>query len=511
MKLNLANASKASSRTTVLENSTPAGDDDFELWDQNQMLRSEQQNAYNGSRWGHGGWCKPSCIPITVILTLIVLVVLLPLLEHNNDRNSSNAKGNSTPYVCSDTCRVKLVESIPEGLVYPPDSPNFPSTFDAWSELLSLANKTLDIASFYWSLRSGDVYNHSSSWQGEKIFQSILNAGTQQGLKIRIAQSAPTQQQPNLDTEILIKRKAAVVRSVNFPRLFGGGVLHTKLWIVDGKHMYVGSANMDWRSLTQVKELGVLVTNCSCLVSDVEKIFEVYWMMGKDDSHIPPVWPKNLSSLYNISSPLKIDFDDEVRFNTYLSSSPPQMSTKYRVDDIDAILNVIQNAEKFIHISVMDYFPLTIYTPKLRYWPVIDNALRVAAVENRVSIKLLVSWWNHSSPSEDFFLRSIEALSDSYNGVDIQVKRFIVPSTEDQAKIPFGRVNHNKYMVTERTAYVGTSNWSGDYFINTAGIGLILQDSEHERNESVSTIRSDLASIFERDWSSMYAVELRRN
>lgn len=56
-----------------------------------------------------------------------------------------------------------------------------------------------------------------------------------------------------------------------------------------------------------------------------------------------------------------------------------------------------------------------------RYWPVIDNALRVAAVENRVTIKLLISWWNHSRPAEDFFLRSIEALSDSYDGVDIQV------------------------------------------------------------------------------------------
>lgn len=66
-------------------------------------------------------------------------------------------------------------------------------------------------------------------------------------------------------------------------------------------------------------------------------------------------------------------------------------------------------------------------------------------------------------------------------------------------------------MVTERTAYIGTSNWSGDYFINTAGIGLILQDSKHERNETVSTIRTDLASVFERDWNSMYAVELRRN
>lgn len=30
------------------------------------------------------------------------------------------------------------------------------------------------------------------------------------------------------------------------------GVLHSKFWVVDGRHVYLGSANMDWRSLTQV-------------------------------------------------------------------------------------------------------------------------------------------------------------------------------------------------------------------------------------------------------------------
>lgn len=43
----------------------------------------------------------------------------------------------------------------------------------------------------------------------------------------------------------------AHVRKVNFGHLTQG-VLHTKLWIVDMKHIYIGSANMDWRSLTQV-------------------------------------------------------------------------------------------------------------------------------------------------------------------------------------------------------------------------------------------------------------------
>lgn len=63
-------------------------------------------------------------------------------------------------------------------------------------------------------------------------------------------------------------------------------------------------------------------------------------------------------------------------------------------------------------------------------------------------------------------------------------------------------------MVTETTAYIGTSNWSGDYFINTAGIGLIMEDSEHDRDSNSTTIRSDLAAVFDRDWNSMYAVDL---
>lgn len=144
------------------------------------------------------------------------------------------------------------MESIPEGLVYPDGSPTFQSTYKAWNRLIALANKTLDIGAFYFTLRGADFYNHSSAWQGENIFKNILTAGTKGGIKIRVAQSAPTSDVPSYDTDILIKKKAAVVRSVDFPRLMGAGVLHTKLWIVDGQHIYIGSANMDWRSLTQV-------------------------------------------------------------------------------------------------------------------------------------------------------------------------------------------------------------------------------------------------------------------
>lgn len=34
-------------------------------------------------------------------------------------------------------------------------------------------------------------------------------------------------------------------------------------------------------------------------------------------------------------------------------------------------------------------------------------------------------------------------------------KLFVVPADESQARIPYARVNHNKYMVTERATYIG--------------------------------------------------------
>lgn len=236
---------------------------------------------------------------------------------------------------------IRLVESIPEGLVYPDGSPTFMSTYDAWSSLIELSENSIDIGSFYWSLRSSDIYNHSSSKQGEKIFQSLLQYGLQRNKRLQIAQSFPTPDQPNLDTEYLIKKKAAEVRSVNFPRLMGGGVLHTKLWIIDGMHVYLGSANMDWRSLTQVKELGVLIQNCSCLAKDIGKIFSVYWEMGKDNAQIPAKWPESFSTKFGLSkktkpfiiftriinlflfistdSPLKVNFNSQYVFDTFLS------------------------------------------------------------------------------------------------------------------------------------------------------------------------------------------------
>lgn len=59
-------------------------------------------------------------------------------------------------------------------------------------------------------------------------------------------------------------------------------------------------------------------------------------------------------------------FDPILIFTIFLlfQSSPPQMSPQGREQDIDAIVKVIDKAEKFVHISVMDFIPMSLYTPK---------------------------------------------------------------------------------------------------------------------------------------------------
>uniref|UniRef100_A0A8R1TU27 PLD phosphodiesterase domain-containing protein n=1 Tax=Onchocerca volvulus TaxID=6282 RepID=A0A8R1TU27_ONCVO len=77
-------------------------------------------------------------------------------------------------------------------------------------------------------------------------------------------------------------------RSLNLRHSFGGGKMHTRFIISDSEHFYLGSANLDWRSLSQSLflgkklELGVIVENCSCLAKDLSDIFEKYWEIANN-------------------------------------------------------------------------------------------------------------------------------------------------------------------------------------------------------------------------------------
>ncbi|XP_061462229.1 5'-3' exonuclease PLD3-like [Rhineura floridana] len=406
---------------------------------------------------------------------------------------------------CSTQCSVVLVESIPITLDYASLNPHHPTIYQAWMDLLAGANSSVEIAAFYFTLRDSDIHIQDPfSKQGKAVFESLRGLPSR-GVKLSIAVNSAQISKNEMDELV---RHGADVRYVDMKSLTGG-VLHTKLWVVDQKHIYIGSANMDWRSLTQVKELGALLYNCSCIARDLHRIFAIYRMLGKEGASIPAAWPAGLAAESSLTHPLELHLNG-TGAQLYLSSSPPALCSTGRISDLTAIVSTIEDAKHFVYISVMDYEPQCIFCKPKRFWPVIDDALRSAACDRKVKVHLLISCWQHSRSTMFVFLTSLRILSYEPLHCPIEVKLFVVPSEGEQPPIPYAHVNHNKYMVTDRLAYIGTSNWSEDYFTNTAGVGLVINQSEAAAGASGPTLRQQLEEVFIRDWTSPYVVPLSR-
>ncbi|OXB59487.1 hypothetical protein ASZ78_008312 [Callipepla squamata] len=178
--------------------------------------------------------------------------------------------------------------------------------------------------------------------------------------------------------------------------------------------------------------------------------------------------------------------------SVYIAASTPTLSMNStdlellerkegRTHDLFAIISVISAAHKFVYVSVMDYFPTSRFVHPERYWPAIDNALRRVAFNYRVQVRLLVSCWTHTDPSMLHYLRSLSALNNPHTHISVSVPLLL---------------------------YVGTSNWSEDYFTTTAGVGLIIKQSSTNLQRRQQPVQEQLKSIFERDWNSKYSVNV---
>ena len=55
--------------------------------------------------------------------------------------------------------------------------------------------------------------------------------------------------------------------------------------------------------------------------------------------------------------------------------------------------------------------------------------------------------------------------------------------------------------------FSGTSNWSGDYFIDTCGVGYIINQTAiiTHGTHPMDTVQGQLQAVFNRDWHSTYA------
>jgi len=285
------------------------------------------------------------------------------------------------------------------------------------------------------------------------------------------------------------------------------GILHTKFIIVDDVHFYIGSANMDWRSLSQVKELGIVVKNCGCLATDLGKIFNVYYYMGsnlKSSWEDFYGWPQADQTSINMASPLGLTFNGNDVGSAFISSAPAQINPPARTNDITALLNIINNSTKYVYGNVMDFTQLRLYSKPTIYWAELDTAFRNAMLRN-VHVKLLISYWNHTDVAQIMTMNSLYSFRDfckltstkkSICNGTLEIKMYQIPDSPLYEPYSYTRVNHAKYVTSNNGVYISTSNWSWDYFYSTGGVSFL---GNHPGMIETAT------GIFDRDWNSPYA------
>ena len=181
--------------------------------------------------------------------------------------------------------RACLVESIPKGLEDLRGTAGVQYTEDVLVRLTSAARSTIDLTAMYWALQPDPASDDEKGFTaaqlddlgagaGRALYQA-LRAAAARGVQIRILQgpgfSGQKQESDALQTEFPDRIS---IYPIDMSKWYGGsGIMHQKIWIFDARHLYVGSANMDWKSIAQVKEMGVAVEDCPELAADAGKYF----------------------------------------------------------------------------------------------------------------------------------------------------------------------------------------------------------------------------------------------
>lgn len=103
--------------------------------------------------------------------------------------------------------------------------------------------------------------------------------------------------------------------------------------------------------LLQVKELGAVVYNCSCLAADLGKIFETYWFVGESQS-IPSQWPSSFSTDYNKDTPLQL----------LLNNTPASVYLSVCLDSL------VPSASSSLHLLLLSPLPSEFTPVLLCHW-----------------------------------------------------------------------------------------------------------------------------------------------
>lgn len=352
---------------------------------------------------------------------------------------------------------LELVESFPVETDF--DQPDLRSAQDVWLEMIEGAQSEILWQTFYVS--------HEKGKATEPLLAALKTAAAR-GVRVQLLVDPKFLETYPEPLGELGATEGIEVRSSPVGHWFGG-VMHAKAMFCDGKVGYIGSQNLDWRSLTHIRELGLRFEEPH-LVADYTRVFR--WEWDNFDQEKPPA---DLPRV--VTWPVSLDGGSATA-----TFSPVGLNAASTLSDEEAILKLIESADSSIEIALLDYSPVT--RDGKTFYPTLDNALRQAAVRG-VKIRLLVSHWME----EETVLDHVLSLN-SLNNVEVRACRIPLSS---EGEIPFARVHHSKYMVVDgESAWLGTANWARGYLHNSRNYGMVLQGGK---------LPARMERLFDFDWA----------
>lgn len=357
---------------------------------------------------------------------------------------------------------LELVESFPVETDF--DQPDLRGPKEVWLEMIGHAKHEILWQTFYLS--------HEKGRATEPVIAALKEAAAR-GVRVELLVDPKFYKTYPETLDELDALDGIEVRKSSVGPWFGG-VMHAKALFVDDQEGFIGSQNLDWRSMEQIRELGVHFRSPE-LTAEYAKVFRWEW-----DHAGEPAPPKELADV--TSKPLKVGG------STVLATfSPNALNGPKAAGDEAEILKLLDGAKDSIDVALLTYSPLDHAGHK--FYPDLDNALRRADVRG-VKVRLVLSHWVEGAKGEDH-LRSLDALDN----VEIRCCR-IPPAKEGE--IPFARVHHSKYLVCDSAlAWLGTSNWQEDYFHASRNYGMVFLDGP---------IPERLHRLFEFDWQRSTAL-----
>ncbi|CAH9122205.1 unnamed protein product [Cuscuta epithymum] len=490
----------------------------------------------------------------------------------------SSSEGDFDKKHRREQCKAWLVQSIPTDMPLLPRVDGVLSSADVLQWLAGNSSKSLDIIAQYWQLIASPSDPHSGDYgyseedmqrfganDGLRVFSALEDAANR-NITVRFLQHSGVYPDYTKEPSNLASRRPNVKNvTLLLSDWWESGIVHSKVWISDSRDVYIGSANNDWKSLTQVKELGVYLVGCSKIVKHVEIYYNNLWKLAQLNAsayttmvwdqqwqinRLVPCWshflhpkercrsplPKYVHAHHVYGYPVLSDprmfhmliqtpgFNSSVLQHeySYLSFAPPELLFgKYQTDEqawVDTIKSV-GNGET-VRISTMDWLGQSGYTKQAVYWPSISAAISEVVFSKHAHVKLLVAYWAHNIKNTDKYLESLlysNTLCSSSNKNrctgNVEIKYYMVPGfnltgpaisngTATANMYPgFTRVNHGKYAVSDVRAHIGTSNLLWDYFFTDSGVSFGTYNA---------AIVSQLQEIFDADWNSPYAVTIER-